>query len=328
VEVEVQSAALKGNLLGDPITRSTAVYLPKEYEGSSSHYPLLVYLAGFGGSGLKKLAWQPFGENIPQRVDRMIEDGSIGPSIVAFPDCFTSLGGNQYLNSPILGNWEDFLLFELIPQLENNFRIASGPDHRAVLGHSSGGYGALIHGLLHGESWGAVACHSGDMGFDILFRGAFPKALSVLGQYEGAPDFLNSVQTSRRLTGSTFLALMLLAMGASYDPEPETYPDVRLPVRYDTCELVKESWAKWLACDPVEMVERPDCVANLRKLRALYVDCGSSDEYFLHYGARMFTAKLREQEIAHYYEEFEDGHRDVDYRLETSLPFLYKAIRP
>ena len=53
------------------------------------------------------------------------------------------------------------------------------------------------------------------------------------------------------------------------------------------------------------------------------MDCGRRDEYFLHYGARSFARKLEAAGIEHRYEEFDDGHTGIDYRLDVSLPYLY-----
>jgi hypothetical protein len=74
------------------------------------------------------------------------------------------------------------------------------------------------------------------------------------------------------------------------------------------------------------MVERPACRENLRRLRGLFIDCGSRDQYFVQYGARAFTQKLSALGIAHRYEEFDDNHSGIDYRMDVSLPFLYAAL--
>jgi hypothetical protein len=74
------------------------------------------------------------------------------------------------------------------------------------------------------------------------------------------------------------------------------------------------------------MVERPECQENLRRLRGLFIDCGSRDQYFVQYGARAFTSRLSAFGIAHRYEEFDDNHSGIDYRMDVSLPFLYAAL--
>src|SRR5579864_9768560 len=108
----VESAALKKNMLGDPSLRIVDVYVPAGHDGHG--LPLLVDLVGFTGSGLSHTNWVPFRENMPERLDRLIGEQHLPPVVVAFPDCFTRLGGNQYINSASMGAWEDFLLLEML----------------------------------------------------------------------------------------------------------------------------------------------------------------------------------------------------------------------
>jgi len=326
IELEIESSALAQNRLGDPSTRSVAVYLPEGYERGEERYPLLVDLAAFTSSGLKRLSWTAFGESVPQRVDRLVAEGRMGPVVIAFPDGFTSLGGNQYVDSIAMGHWEQFIVSDLLPRLERELWLLPGPAHRAVYGKSSGGYGALVQGMRHAEHWGAVACHSGDMGFDLLYPREFPAALDALARHGGIEAFLEHVGTAPSLRGSDFHTLMILAMGASYDPDPEAPAGVRLPVDLHTCTPRPERWAAWLAHDPLQLVEQPEVQQALRSLRGLFLDCGRHDQYFLHYGARQLDRALERHGIAHTYEEFDGTHSGIDHRLDVSLPFLYEAI--
>jgi hypothetical protein len=93
----IESQALKHNMLGDPSVRVVDVYVPAGHDGQE--LPLLVVLAGFTGSGLSRTNWAGFRENLPERLDRLIGEQRMSPVVVAFPDCFTRLGGNQYINS-------------------------------------------------------------------------------------------------------------------------------------------------------------------------------------------------------------------------------------
>jgi len=323
----IDSRALRGNLLGDPAKRHVAVYLPEGYDEASGKLPLFVALAGFTGSGYKLLNWQIFGENLAQRIDRLIDERRIGPVVLALPDGFTSLGGNQYVNSPVFGNWEDFLLDEMLPALERDYNVLPGPAHRAAFGRSSGGYGALVQAMKHGDRWAAVACHSGDIDFDILYRRDLPRALDELARNGGeVGEFLERFRSSVKVRGGALYAMMLLAMCASYDPDPEAPGGVRLPVDPRTCRMIDERWARWLEHDPLRMVEREECRENLRAMRGLFIDCGSKDEYYLHYGARSLSRRLRDLDIDHHYEEFDDSHSGIDYRMDVSLPWLYERI--
>lgn len=324
---EIESTAIANNTLGDPSRRTVAVYLPEGYDDSQDSYPLLVDIVGFTGSGLAHLSWKPFGENVAQRVDRLVAEGKMGPAIIAFPDCFTTLGGNQYVNSSVMGNWADFLIEEMVPELESRFRVKPGRDHRGLFGKSSGGYGSILHGMLYAEHWGAVACHSGDMAFDWCYRGDFPKTLMHLARNGGSIEaFVSGLAEKTKISNDDMHTLMVLAMATSYDPAPELPYGVRLPVDMETCEMDDTLWSRWLTWDPAQLIEREDVQENLRSLRGLFIDCGSKDQYALLYGARTLKRRLEKLGIDHHYEEFPDNHSSIDYRMDVSLPFLYSKL--
>src|SRR5271166_1897514 len=117
--VTVESEFLKSNMLGGPTVRVVDVYVPAGHDGQG--LPLLVDLVGFTGSGLAHTNWVGFRENLPERLDRLIGEQRMSPVVVAFPDCFTRLGGNQYITSASTGAWEDFLLLEMLPAIEQRF---------------------------------------------------------------------------------------------------------------------------------------------------------------------------------------------------------------
>src|SRR3546814_16447493 len=114
-----EAALLRDNLLGDRTRRDVPVYLPAGHDGKD--LPLLVDLVGFTAGGPVHLNWKNFGENLPERLDRLIAAGEMPPVVVAFPDCFTRLGGNQYINSAATGPWAGIMLQEVVPLVEQRF---------------------------------------------------------------------------------------------------------------------------------------------------------------------------------------------------------------
>src|SRR5437868_9028797 len=178
----VKSEVLKSNMLGDPTARIVDVYVPAGSDGRD--LPLLVDLVGFTAGGPAHTNWKNFGENVPERLDRLIAEGQMPPVVVAFPDCFTRLGGNQYVNSAAMGRWDDFLLAEVVPMVETKFGCG-GPGRRGIFGKSSGGYGAMVHALLHPDFWSAAAVHSGDMGFPLMYGHEFVPVLRALAKNGG-----------------------------------------------------------------------------------------------------------------------------------------------
>ena len=356
VVLEFDSKVLADNPLGDPRVRKLAVWLPPAYDahagrGLGRRLPVLYDLVGFTGSGLAHLNWRPFDENVPERIGRLMHEKKMGPAIVVFPDCFTCLGGNQYVNSSAIGRYADYLTQEIIPFVDREFRTLASRDHRGCFGKSSGGYGAIIHGMRYAKHWGAIADHSGDAYFDFCYLTEWPRSLNELDRYRrrartsgridvlrdeahartGEDDgrvrrFLEAMWSKAKLNDAETHALMMVAMAATYDPDPRVPLGFRLPVNLETGELIPKRWNAWLAHDPIHMVREHK--RALKSLKGIWIDCGWRDQYHLHYGARILSKRLAQQGIAHVYEEFDDNHSTIDYRMDASLPFLYRALRP
>ncbi len=355
VTLEHVSRALRDNPLGDPYVRRLAVWLPAQYDRAASHgrgrrLPVLVDMVGFTGSGLSHVAWKSFSENVPERAARLVHAGRMAPSIIVFPDCFTALGGNQYVNSSAIGRYADYLVEEIVPFVDREFRTLASREHRGCFGKSSGGYGAIIHAMRYPRTWGAIADHSGDSYFEFVYLCDWPNTLDELakhrprrfrpGRYDvmrmqrgadrGLDDgrvrrFLRSVWDKPKLSSAEVHAIMNLCMAATYDPDPRAPNGFRLPVNLETGELLPERWQAWQRHDPVRLVDAHR--RQLRSLRGVYIDCGSRDQYHIQYGSRLLSKRLRAAGIAHTYQEFDDDHSDIDYRMDVSLPFLSRALR-
>jgi len=320
--ITVDSKVLQGNLLGDPAERRVDLYIPAGHDGRG--LPLLVDLVGFTGGGPSHTNWKNFGENVPERADRLIAEGKLPPVVIALPDCFTRLGGNQYINSAAMGRWEDFLVDEMLPAVEAKLGCG-GPGRRGVFGKSSGGYGAIIHAMRRADVWSAAACHSGDMGFELVYLADMPTVLRALAKHEGSIErFIGALEAAKKVPDADIHVLMQLAMAATYDPDPSQFLGIRLPVTLDTCEVIAERWANWLDWDPVLIVDGH--ADALKSLKGLYIDCGDIDQYNLVYGARRLHRSLERLGVPHRYEEFPDNHSSVDYRMDESLPFLGRAL--
>jgi Putative esterase len=318
----LDSALLKNNFLGESSIREVDVYLPAN--AAPEGLPLLVDLVGFTAGGPVHTNWKNFSENLPERLDRLIGSGAMPPCVIAFPDCFTKLGGNQYINSAAVGPWADVLLKEFVPLVERKFHCG-GTGKRGCFGKSSGGYGAIVHALLYPDFWSAAACHSGDMAFELCYLREFPALLRALAKQGGdIGKWIDAFYAAPKTKDSDVHYLMALAMCATYDPDITAPYGVRLPVDPKTCELIPERWKNYMAWDPLTLVETKG--NGLKTLKALYIDCGDIDQYDLVYGARRFHRALERLGVPHVYEEFPDDHSSVDYRMDRSLPILAKAL--
>jgi enterochelin esterase family protein len=319
----IESRVLLGNPLGDPASRELFLYLPPGYDRDRERrFPVVYCLTGFTGRGQMLLNSQAFTPNMAERMDALISRGAINEMIVVMPDCFTRLGGSQYLNSTATGRYEDYLIEELVPFVDARFRTLARREHRAVMGKSSGGYGALVCAMRHADTFAAAASHSGDCYFEYCYLPDFPKTVRAL---RGDPAaFLEKFWREERKGKDDITALNILAMSACYSPDADSRLGFRLPFDLTTGKIHPATWARWLEHDPVRMAARYS--EQLKSLKLLYLDAGTRDEFWLDLGARTLAARLRDMQIAFVHEEFDDGHFNISYRYDTSLAHISKAL--
>ena len=320
----IESRVLRGNPLGDPHVRTVPVYLPPGYDRGSRRYPVIHMLTGFTGSGRMLLNFSNFTEPMDAKLDRLIGTGAMKPAIVVMPDCFTAYGGSQYLNSKATGRYADHFIREVVPYVDKHFRTKPAARHRAVMGKSSGGYGALVHGMWHPEVFGAVASHSGDLYFEYCYLPDIPKVVTEFIRIGGPTAWFRKFGEQVRKAHSHLLVLNIIAMTACYSPNPVRELGCEFPFDLVTGQLRLNVWQKWLALDPLRLL--PHHARAMRGMRLVYLDAGLRDEWNLHLGARMFSVHARELRIRHVYQEFDDGHMDVSYRYDKSLPLVARAI--
>lgn len=323
----VDSPALRGNPLGDPHRRRLPIYLPAGYDHEAGRrYPVAYLLPPIFVSGEMLLAERPFAEPLPARLDRLIAEQRMPPMIVALPDGRSRYGTGQYLNSPAVGDYEGFVL-DVVRHVDACYRTEAHRDRRAVIGKSSGGFGALRLGMRRPDVFGLVVDHSGDKGFEWCYRchiphfldrtpdaGAMMRALADLSAtYAAARDPLDFVHR-----------VNIPAMAACYSPAPDSAVGFDLPVELGTGLWRPRVWDRWLAHDPV----RADAaqLAALGGLRLLYFDCGDRDEHFLHYGARQLSARLSAAGVPHRYAEFAGGHRETEARYDVGFAAIGEAL--
>lgn len=329
----ISSQVLQDNPLGDPAKRRVPVYLPPGYENNSHHYPVVYLLTGFTGRGTYLLNDSAFEETIQERMDRLIGRGEVQPMILVMPDCFTRYGGSQYLNSSATGRYEAHLIQELVPFIDRRYRTLAEAGYRAIAGKSSGGYGALVQAMRHPDLFGAVACHSGDMYFEYCYKPDFVKFLNAAHQNEinsttALAEFLNNFRPKMHPKPGNFFDLIhMSAMSACYSPNPDSPCGFDLPFEFYTGRLRPEVWQRWLAHDPLTLLQDERSQTALRSMKLVYLDCGNRDEYALHYGARLFCQQLTQLNITHFYEEFDAGHRHIQFRYDVSLRHISQAFR-
>jgi hypothetical protein len=320
------SRCLEDNPLGDPAVRDIPVYLPEGYD-AAREYPLLVVLAGYTGSSRSHLNWMPWGETMPERIERMIRAEKIPPLVAMFPDPFTRWGGSQYINSSATGDYEDFLTGELMPWARKQFHAGLTPAQTVIAGKSSGGYGAFVLSARHPDLFGYMLVHSGDCYFEYGYKSFFPEALLEIQKHGGPENFLKTLEDPKPKGNRWFGAIEKIAMASCYSPNPSAPLGFDFPFDLETGEIRADVWARWLAHDPVVMAEREDVIANLKTLRGIYIECGLNDEFHLQWGARILVKRLRQAGLEVEHREFDGGHMNTHWRYDESLAWLGERMR-
>ncbi|MCB1025450.1 MAG: esterase [Acidobacteria bacterium] len=318
-----ESNALRNNPLGDPHIRDLYVYLPPNYEETGKKYPVVFCLTGFTGRGKMMLNDSAFSPNMAERLDKLIGEERIKPMIVVMPDCFTKYGGSQYINSGATGNYGDYLTGELVPFVDENFRTINDKNSRAVMGKSSGGYGAMIMAMRHADLFGLACSISGDCYFELCYKSDFAKAFRGIA---GNPKkLIEKFWDEEEKKGKhDFDALNIIGMSSCYSPNPDSEWGFDIPFDLTTGEIRDDVWQRWLKHDPVELIE--ESLENLKSLRLFFIDAGSRDEFALDLGARILVERLKENGIDHIHEEFDDGHFNINYRNNRSFELISERI--
>ncbi|TMF84867.1 MAG: enterochelin esterase [Chloroflexi bacterium] len=328
-EHQVDSALLRGNPLGDPHTRPLWVYLPPGYDDDESRrYPSVYVIQGMTGQLDMWRNRTAFRRNFPELLDELFADQGCPPAVVVFVDCWTSYGGSQFLDSPGTGRYHSYLCSEVVPFVDAEYRTINAPAHRGIMGKSSGGYGAMVTPMLRPDLFGGLATHAGDALFELCYLPEFgPVARALRDHYGGAyerfwADFRSRPAGSGKDDDSLVNAY---AMAACYSADADG--TVRLPLDPATGMLIPEVWERWLRWDPVRMV--PGHAEQLKSLRAIYVDAGRRDEYFLDLGAEAFRRALAGVGVTDvHFELFDAGHAMIEYRYPIALRYLTERLRP
>jgi S-formylglutathione hydrolase FrmB len=328
-ELTFESEVLKGNPLGDPYKRPLWVYLPPGYGAEPGRrYPTVYQIQGLTGQLDMWRNRAPFRKTFLEMADELFAKREAPPCIVVWVDCWTSLGGSQFLDSPGTGSYHTYLCDEIVPWVDAHYPTLPQREHRGIAGKSSGGYGAMITPMLRPDLWGGLATHAGDALFEMCYLPEFPKSVRALrDQYAGSfekfwEDFRSRPAFSK---DSDEYLLNDWCMAACYSADEDG--TVHLPYDTATGQLIPAVWERWLAWDPVRKVATH--VEDLRTLKAIYIDAGKRDDFFLDLGAEAFRRALERIGVTDvFFELFDATHMGIEYRYPLSLKYLAERLSP
>jgi S-formylglutathione hydrolase FrmB len=329
-ERAITSEALRDNPLKDPHERPLWVYVPPGYDDDPARrYPAVYVIMGFTGHVTMWRNRTPYRRPYPELVDEVFARGGTPPAIVVFVDAWTSYGGSQYLDSPGTGRYHTYLCDDVVAWVDANYRTLPEPAHRAITGKSSGGYGAMVTPMLRPDVFGALATHAGDALFEYCYLADFPDVVRHLRAYDHDllrwwDDFNSRVSFTKPEDPKL---LEMLGYTAAYSARDDGTPE--LPFDTVTGVLRPETWQRWLDLDPVRMVPRH--AEAMRSQRAIWIDGGTRDEWYLDVGAQAFRQALLDNGVDEdrlHFELFDAPHGGIEYRYPLALAWLCDRIAP
>jgi enterochelin esterase-like enzyme len=314
----VDAPSLAGNRLGDPARREALVYLPPGYAASSRRYPVLYVLHGFDAT---LQAFETGRLPIRATMDSLIAAGRARPMIVVVPDARNAYGGAFYTNSPVAGNWEDFVVRDLVAHVDRRYRTRPRAASRGINGHSMGGYGALRLAARHPDVFGAVYAAS-----PCCFG---PRVMDDLGAHHRAWPEALALADRDSIARAGFFPRLMLGMATAFSPAAAP-PFVELPFRRGADGALvraEPAYSRWTARSPSALVA--ENAAGFRRLRGIAFDVGVSDG-FTHIlpNLRELSAALDSAGIRHTFQPYPGNHvSGLAPRFASDvLPFFSKTL--
>jgi hypothetical protein len=312
----IVSVLLRDNPLKDPHERPLWVYVPPGYdEQPQMRYPAVYVIQGYTGHVVMWESRMPYRRTFIEAADEVFASGEAPGCVVVYVDAWTAYGGSQFVDSPGTGRYHSYLCDEVVPWVDAHYRTLAAPGSRAISGKSSGGFGAIISAMLRPDLFGALASHAGDNLYELTYIPEFAKAARFLRAYDHDinrwwDDFRSRTSFTKEADNTL---LMLLGVAACFSARDDGTPE--LPFDARTAELKPEVWQRWLDWDPVRMVER--YAEPMRSQRAIWIDAGTRDDWFLDLGAEAFRGRLAAIGVPDeriHFELFDATHAASGYR--------------
>lgn len=288
------------------------IYIPPGYdENPDWQFPVIYYLHHYGGN-------QNAMNTMMTWLTSKINDGTIDPVIMVGADNSPlPFGGSCYLNSTLWGNYEDYMVNDLIEWIDASFRTIEDRNARGLLGQSMGGYGALRYGILHKDKFCVLAAHAGPNNFqDSFFREQMQ--ISIRNENNPGPPF------SYDFDAGTKTKLSFLMCGAA-SPQPDTntlqpyvFPPIVEYMLDENGNYIDSILAKQDLMDNIYIIGTLTPSDSL----GILLGCGSEDSFFLYDGHLALVDSLEFHNIPYEFYSHDGGHNMPGEFKSRALTFI------
>ncbi len=323
--VKIESVALAKNLIGEGTERTIFVYLPPDYNTSTKRYPVVYFLPGFGDQSMVATG---------QEISQSVLGGAIQGMIIVVAPGGNRLGGSFYVNSPVTGNWEDFVVQEVVGYVDSHYRTIARVESRGLGGHSMGGFGALNIAMLHPDVFGAVYSLSPGL-FDekgLANSQMFNLEYSIHKFLDGQTAVLAQPEALQPEAALSMQDYFSSAYGLAFAPDPQKPPFYfDYPYSESNGQLVRDDavWKRWESGYGNMHDKVTQYKDNLLRLRGIVIDYGTHDQYaWIPQGCVYFDQQLTAAGIPHEMAVHDGDHQSQLGKrvLEHMLPFFSKLL--
>jgi hypothetical protein len=272
----ISSPSLRNNKLGDPDTQPVRIFLPPSYYNSQKRYPVVYYLHSYGSSFLEidwyKNAYKEFNSS-----------SNTNEFILVCVNGRNRFDGSFYANSPVSGNWEDFVVKDVVSFIDGKYRTIAKPDSRGICGFSMGGLGAI----------------------NIVFKNS--DVFSCI--FAISPGIFDDRDIKEVL--KTWNSKMISGYGTAFAPNfKKTFPHVDTP-NFDNSHADNEIIARWLSGGGNLNTKVTKNINSIRKLTGIQIEYGTKDYFdWIPDGCKLLSNVLNENRVENKLIEFEGSHGD------------------
>lgn len=315
--VKIPAPSLSNNLIEEPLEREISVLLPQSYHENADTYPVLYFLNGYGGTH----------KSSAQALQNAMTALSLQGLIVVSIDAINRLNCSFYVNSPVTGNWQDYVTNDVVGYIDANYRTIAKPSSRGLAGHSIGGFGVMnialntegIFDFVYAMSPGVFA-PEGFVDYDLLFD----PVLWCATEYQDLSEQEASERYLQKLSDPNWELRYTFDYGSAFAPDANgKAPYILLPEKAANGEYLHDSvWEQYqngLGGPTRQLAEQR---GRLLKLGGLVLEYGRQDEsVWILSGCKYLERQLGELEIP-----FDLRVYDGDHSSKVPLRFITDVL--
>lgn len=318
------SESLKSNVLKDSFNRGISILLPSSYHTSKKRYPVIYLLPAFAKNHCFLFQNHCFEQNIANMVEDLINRKKIPEVIIVSVDGNTYYGSSQYINSIGTGKYQDFISKDVVTFIDTKYRTKAKQKNRAIIGKSSGGYGAFISVLKNPEIFSTAGCIAPDSGFEYCYLPFIPISIEIFRKYGGLENFCKKMHSNKSNDAHFMITSSLVAMSSCYSPNLSSKLKFDFICNIETGEIDYKSWEKWKQNDLIEIIN--EYSESLKKINFITIKTGRYDEYNMHLGSRIIYSKLQKNSLNSKYEEPDCCHFGSEYLFKDIIKEVAEYI--